>query len=1206
MINFAKRAGPLLLVAVLFFSILPLTSVFAEGGEGVGEGAGGAFASGDVVSIASLDALPEETLWQGYDLGEIESQADLVLPDTLTGMDTGGNAISIVGVTWECSTEFDPLAAVDPPGYEFTAVLPQGYALGEGVTAPVVTVFMREDMGPGGISMLAGVIPRFDTALANWNASGHPWSYGGASLCAAFVNYAFNSVWGHGYSTNVDVYTSGTLYNTAAFASYLSQYAKSGDSVRVTSVNNANITHIFILDSFDATACNIYESNYNGVNNAARFTWISDGTLLGDIFYNAGRNYSTGFTVQVRHSRNNGSSPASSVFGNLEAVSGGVGQITIGGWAIDSHVPTQPMAIHVYIGGPSGAPGAEGNGSTVANQYRPDVAAAHPGTGNYHGFANTITTSKRGTQTVYVYAVGSQSVLLGSMTVTISDHTTYGSFDMAAGGAGEITVRGWAIDSYSPTQPIGIHVYIGGPSGSSVAEGNNSIIANQYRPDVGAAYPGTGNHHGFHNTISTSKRGTQTIYVYSVGSKSAFLGSKTVVINAPAPTPTNPVITINSQPAPSTSLAEGYTSGGGLSVSARVTQGAVLSYQWYSNTTESNVGGTLIPGATDMGYTLPTGLTEDKYYYFCEISATGGAASVRSDVATVDVKNYSLITSHPQGSVVAIGAPGDTYNLTVEAQPKPGGTLSYQWFAGSFLGLEVAISGAVDAVYAAPIDVEGTTYYSVTVTNTPDDGGDPVSDMSIIVALTVSGRPSISGPYDMMVFEGYDATSTDVFTITGSDPLVVSKLFGVDEVTWNAEEKKLDVEEGLAAGRYPVTLTASNGTVPNASFSFTLIVEAPTHGISLSPDEDVTFPAATYGYTAQQPHSVTVNPTGNQPVGTLSIALSGANSDAFTLSKTSMDTLGESFTVVPKTDLDAGTYTATVTVSGNAGVAAQSLALRFTVNKADLPAPAAPTLNTKSATGITINGTTPAMEYACVTGSAPDSGDWKKCEAETAAISDLAPDTAYNIFLRYSGDTNHNPSAASSPALVVTTDAAPPGPEDEQTPPGPEDHTLRTLTDGTTGVAVTGRFSDDAVLSISDTIVHAAGSCVACDEIRAQQNADNVLVLCEISATGHLGGEVTVHIPVDRAYEGQDLAVLHCANGEMEVKVLTVQNGAVTGSFSSLSPFAVMKPTYQPPPSAPRFPQTNDSAGIGIWFVVGLSAIACLILFAYLKKQRAR
>lgn len=87
------------------------------------------------------------------------------------------------------------------------------------------------------------------------------------------------------------------------------------------------------------------------------------------------------------------------------------------------------------------------------------------------------------------------------------------TLDEASGGAGTITVRGWAFDRDALSAAVPIHVYVGGPAGSG-AKGYE-IFADAGREDVDAAFPGVGIHHGFDSTITVSERGTQTLYFYA-------------------------------------------------------------------------------------------------------------------------------------------------------------------------------------------------------------------------------------------------------------------------------------------------------------------------------------------------------------------------------------------------------------------------------------------------------------------------------------------------------------------------------------------------------------------------------------------------------------------------------------------------------------------------------------------------------------------
>ena len=88
-----------------------------------------------------------------------------------------------------------------------------------------------------------------------------------------------------------------------------------------------------------------------------------------------------------------------------------------------------------------------------------------------------------------------------------------------------------------------------------------------------------------------------------------------------------------------------------LTVVASVNEGATLSYQWYSNNSNSNTGGTVISGATGASYTLLTTLPVGKYYYFCEVRATGGAKSIRTTAVTIIVNpaNGDINITYPGG-----------------------------------------------------------------------------------------------------------------------------------------------------------------------------------------------------------------------------------------------------------------------------------------------------------------------------------------------------------------------------------------------------------------------------------------------------------------------------------------------------------------------------------------------------------------------------
>jgi len=96
-----------------------------------------------------------------------------------------------------------------------------------------------------------------------------------------------------------------------------------------------------------------------------------------------------------------------------------------------------------------------------------------------------------------------------------------------------------------------------------------------------------------------------------------------------------PVITILIEPMDIT-VTEGSISDS-IGLEASVSGGAEVAYQWYSNTAASSTGGTVVDGATESVFALPTTLTVGTYYYYCELSADE-AESITSNVVTVTVQ----------------------------------------------------------------------------------------------------------------------------------------------------------------------------------------------------------------------------------------------------------------------------------------------------------------------------------------------------------------------------------------------------------------------------------------------------------------------------------------------------------------------------------------------------------------------------------------
>jgi hypothetical protein len=142
------------------------------------------------------------------------------------------------------------------------------------------------------------------------------------------------------------------------------------------------------------------------------------------------------------------------------------------------------------------------------------------------GYGSTVRAFKRVTanaRTSLTWQLTSPSVSICDMTVSWGDCVPFGSLDaVSPAGPGLAVVAGWAIDP-DTVSPISVHVYTNGRL--------TGWPANTSRPDVGRAYPGYGDNHGFNATVELDP-GANQICVYAIntgaGSGNPLLGCRTV------------------------------------------------------------------------------------------------------------------------------------------------------------------------------------------------------------------------------------------------------------------------------------------------------------------------------------------------------------------------------------------------------------------------------------------------------------------------------------------------------------------------------------------------------------------------------------------------------------------------------------------------------------------------------------------------------
>ena len=239
-------------------------------------------------------------------------------------------------------------------------------------------------------------------------------------------------------------------------------------------------------------------------------------------------------------------------------------------------------------------------------------------------------------------------------------------------------------------------------------------------------------------TFSPPNTSVGTIYYYCIITLPTG-GCSSLKTNATAVS-IQPNISITTQPMPTQSLCVGATIGTPLSIATTGGAGTV-SFQWYSNVTNSNSGGTLISGATTSSYTPPVFTASGNFFYYAIATPNGNSCSpISTDVAEIIVANTPIVSSQPlpsqslcQGSVPA--------NLTIVASGGIGSTYAYQWYSSVSNSNSggTLISGATSSSYTPPTTSTGTIYYFVTVSQTAIG----CTTKSNVAQVTISLSPAI-------------------------------------------------------------------------------------------------------------------------------------------------------------------------------------------------------------------------------------------------------------------------------------------------------------------------------------------------------------------------------------------------------------------------------------------------------------------------------
>ncbi len=285
---------------------------------------------------------------------------------------------------------------------------------------------------------------------------------------------------------------------------------------------------------------------------------------------------------------------------------------------------------------------------------------------------------------------------------------------------------------------------------------SNSVCENGTADALSVAFQGTGtaNYQWYQNTIDDTSSGTAiagetsatytpptdivgTAYYYVVIMFST--GGCNQITSDTAAIEVANTTQVDTQPISTQALCIG---GLAEELSIVVSGGAgVASYQWYSNTTNTNSGGTLISGATTSAYTPPSFISTGTFYYYVEVSYTAnGCAGLTSAVSEIEVVDDPVITSEP---IAFQSLCQNTLPVDLEVMVSNGlGTISYQWYVNTVNNATTGtpITGANMSIYSPPVTDVGTLYYYCMVSQ--DVSGCEVT--SIVSEVEVSAGAQFS------------------------------------------------------------------------------------------------------------------------------------------------------------------------------------------------------------------------------------------------------------------------------------------------------------------------------------------------------------------------------------------------------------------------------------------------------------------------------
>lgn len=300
-----------------------------------------------------------------------------------------------------------------------------------------------------------------------------------------------------------------------------------------------------------------------------------------------------------------------------------------------------------------------------------------------------------------------------------------------------------------------------------------------------------------------------TVYYYCVISLASG-GCSSLISSVATVTIANSAQILN-QPLATQNICVGSTIPSPLSVTHSGGTGTPT-YQWYSNSTSSSTGGTLIAGAVSATYTPPVFTASGSTYYYVIITLSGNSCgSLISGVAEVTVNNDPTIATQPLNSqsVCQSAIPVNLEVIMSDATL----VFLYQWYSNSANTSSggIAISGATNNTFTPPTNNVGTKYYYCIISQNGTAGCAVTSAVATVIVNTAPNFTTqpLSNTYCL----GQPASLLSVTYINGS---------GIPQYQWYSNTINSNLG-GIAIASANAANFTPNGTLVGTLFYYCII-----------------------------------------------------------------------------------------------------------------------------------------------------------------------------------------------------------------------------------------------------------------------------------------------------------------------------------------------------------------------------------------------